>query len=168
METREEYIKSELYIYPQLKKLLKENEKYYKTKIERLERKLIDLQAELNTGNNKGIDYDYIPTTAVREPLLALLAQEEKYINELREVKECEKNEKTMLEVRIKHVDMLIEKLTDFEKMFIIDYYIKKIPLSCLVQRKEYNYSLSTLKRYKDKIITKLAEMSPELIKSVV
>ena len=161
METKEEYIKSELRIYAQLKKLIKENEKYYKSKIERLERKLIDLQAELNAGNSKGIDYDYIPTTAVREPLLALLAQEEKYINELKEVKEREKSEKAMLEARITYIDMLMSKLTDFEKMFITDYYIKKIPLSCLVQREGYNYSLSTLKRYKDKIIIKLAKVEP-------
>ena len=161
METKEEYIKSELRIYAQLKKLIKENEKYYKSKIERLERKLIDLRAELNAGNSKGIDYDYIPTTAVREPLLALLAQEEKYINELKEVKEREKSEKAMLEARITYIDMLMSKLTDFEKMFITDYYIKKIPLSCLVQRAGYNYSLSTLKRYKDKIIIKLAKVEP-------
>lgn len=161
MEAREEYIKSELRIYLQLKKLLKSNDTYYAGKIKRIKRKLDELQAELNAGNSKGIDYDYIPTTAVREPLLALLAQEEKYINELKRVEELQKNEKTYLEARIAFVDDLLEKLNSFEKMFITDYYIKQIPLSCLVQRDSYHYSLSTLKRYKDKIITKLANIEP-------
>ena len=73
-----EYLKNELRSYNEIKRRVENDESYFDNRIRFYDNKLKDVANELAAGNAKGIDYGYVPTTAVREPLLQLLATEEK------------------------------------------------------------------------------------------
>ena len=114
-----EYLKNELRSYNEIKRRVENDESYYDSRIRFYENKLKDVANELAAGNAKGIDYGYVPTTAVREPLLQLLATEEKLKANLDYFVNMKESEMKGLRIRVEYIDNLLAKVEGREREFI-------------------------------------------------
>lgn len=149
-----EYLKNELRSYNEIKRRYNEGESFFNGRISFYQRKLKEVADELNAGNGKGIDYSYIPTTAVREPILQLLEKEEKlkanmdYFINMKEV------ELKGFRIRLEYMDNLLAKLDESEREFIQQYYIEHVSIQRL--EKKLNRSRSQMFEDKEKLIVKM------------
>lgn len=149
-----EYLKNELRSYKEIKRKLADDESYYDSRIRFYENKLKDIANELAAGNAKGIDYGYVPTTAVREPLLQLLATEEKLKANLDYFVNMKEAELKGFRIRIEYMDNLLAKLEDWEKEFVEAYYINHVRIDKLEAK--LGRSRSRLFEDKEKVIRKM------------
>lgn len=152
-----EYLKNELRSYNEIKRRVENNESYYDSRIRFYENKLKDIANELAAGNAKGIDYGYVPTTAVREPLLQLLATEEKIKANLDYFVNMKESELKGFRIRIEYMDNLLAKLDDSEREFITEYYINHVRIDKL----EITLSRSRGQLFRDKenLIKKMLDL---------
>lgn len=152
-----EYLKNELRSYKEIKRKLANDESYYDSRIRFYENKLKDIANELAAGNAKGIDYGYVPTTAVREPLLQLLATEEKLKANLDYFVNMKESELKGFRIRIEYMDNLLAKLEDSEREFITEYYINHVRIDKL--EITLNRSRGQLFRDKENLIKKMLDL---------
>lgn len=152
-----EYLKNELRSYNEIKRRVENDESYFDSRIRFYENKLKDVANELAAGNAKGIDYGYVPTTAVREPLLQLLATEEKLKANLDYFVNMKESELKGFRIRIEYMDNLLAKLNLKERAFIVDYYIEHIRIDKLEGK--YGYSRSRLFQDKENLIKKMLDL---------
>lgn len=152
-----EYLKNELRSYNEIKRRVENDESYYDSRIRFYENKLKDVANELAAGNAKGIDYGYVPTTAVREPLLQLLATEEKLKANLDYFVNMKEAELKGFRIRIEYMDNLLAKLDDSEREFITEYYINHVRIDKL--EITLNRSRGQLFRDKENLIKKMLDL---------
>ena len=152
-----EYLKNELRSYKEIKRKLANDESYFDSRIRFYENKLKDIANELAAGNAKGIDYGYVPTTAVREPLLQLLATEEKLKANLDYFVNMKESELKGFRIRIEYMDNLLAKLDDSEREFITEYYINHVRIDKLEIK--LNRSRGQLFRDKENLIKKMLDL---------
>lgn len=152
-----EYLKNELRSYNEIKRRVENDESYFDNKIRFYENKLKDIANELAAGNAKGIDYGYVPTTAVREPLLQLLATEEKLKANLDYFVNMKESELKGFRIRIEYMDNLLAKLDDSEREFITEYYINHVRIDKL--EITLNRSRGQLFRDKENLIKKMLDL---------
>lgn len=152
-----EYLKNELRSYNEIKRRVENDESYYDSRIRFYENKLKDVANELAAGNAKGIDYGYVPTTAVREPLLQLLATEEKLKANLDYFINMKESELKGFRIRIEYMDNLLAKLDDSEREFITEYYINHVRIDKL--EITLNRSRGQLFRDKENLIKKMLDL---------
>lgn len=152
-----EYLKNELRSYKEIKRRVENDESYFDSRIRFYENKLKDIANELAAGNAKGIDYGYVPTTAVREPLLQLLATEEKLKANLDYFVNMKESELKGFRIRIEYMDNLLAKLDDSEREFITEYYINHVRIDKL----EITLSRSRGQLFRDKenLIKKMLDL---------
>ena len=152
-----EYLKNELRSYNEIKRRVENDESYFDNRIRFYENKLKDVANELAAGNAKGIDYGYVPTTAVREPLLQLLATEEKLKANLDYFVNMKESELKGFRIRIEYMDNLLAKLDDSEREFITEYYINHVRIDKL--EITLNRSRGQLFRDKENLIKKMLDL---------
>lgn len=152
-----EYLKNELRSYNEIKRRVENDESFFDNKIRFYENKLKDVANELAAGNAKGIDYGYVPTTAVREPLLQLLATEEKLKANLDYFVNMKESELKGFRIRIEYMENLLAKLDDSEREFITEYYINHVRIDKL--EITLNRSRGQLFRDKDNLIKKMLDL---------
>lgn len=152
-----EYLKNELRSYNEIKRRVENDESYFDSKISFYQRKLKEVADELNAGNGKGIDYSYIPTTAVREPILQLLEKEEKLKANLDYFVNMKESELKGFRIRIEYMDNLLAKLEDSEREFITEYYINHVRIDKL--EITLNRSRGQLFRDKENLIKKMLDL---------
>lgn len=152
-----EYLKNELRSYNEIKSRIENDESSFDNKIRFYENKLKDIANELAAGNAKGIDYGYVPTTAVREPLLQLLATEEKLKANLDYFVNMKESELKGFRIRIEYMDNLLAKLDDSEREFITEYYINHVRIDKL--EITLNRSRGQLFRDKENLIKKMLDL---------
>lgn len=152
-----EYLKNELRSYKEIKRRVENDESYFDSRIRFYENKLKDIANELAAGNAKGIDYGYVPTTAVREPLLQLLATEEKLKANLDYFVNMKESELKGFRIRIEYMDNLLAKLDDSEREFITEYYINHVRIDKL--EITLNRSRGQLFRDKENLIKKMLDL---------
>ena len=152
-----EYLKNELRSYNEIKRRVENNESYFDNRIRFYDNKLKDIANELAAGNAKGIDYGYVPTTAVREPLLQLLATEEKLKANLDYFVNMKESELKGFRIRIEYMDNLLAKLEDSEREFITEYYINHVRIDKL--EITLNRSRGQLFRDKENLIKKMLDL---------
>lgn len=152
-----EYLKNELRSYNEIKRRVENNESYFDNRIRFYDNKLKDIANELAAGNAKGIDYGYVPTTAVREPLLQLLATEEKLKANLDYFVNMKESELKGFRIRIEYMDNLLAKLDDSEREFITEYYINHVRIDKL--EIALNRSRGQLFRDKENLIKKMLDL---------
>lgn len=152
-----EYLKNELRSYNEIKSRIENDESFFDNKIRFYENKLKDVANELASGNAKGIDYGYVPTTAVREPLLQLLATEEKLKANLDYFINMKESELKGFRIRIEYMDNLLAKLDDSEREFITEYYINHVRIDKL--EITLNRSRGQLFRDKENLIKKMLDL---------
>lgn len=152
-----EYLKNELRSYKEIKSRIENDESFFDNKIRFYENKLKDIANELAAGNAKGIDYGYVPTTAVREPLLQLLATEEKLKANLDYFINMKEAELKGFRIRIEYMDNLLAKLEDSEREFITEYYINHVRIDKL--EITLNRSRGQLFRDKENLIKKMLDL---------
>lgn len=152
-----EYLKNELRSYKEIKSRIENDESFFDNKIRFYENKLKDIANELAAGNAKGIDYGYVPTTAVREPLLQLLATEEKLKANLDYFVNMKESELKGFRIRIEYMDNLLAKLEDSEREFITEYYINHVRIDKL--EITLNRSRGQLFRDKENLIKKMLDL---------
>lgn len=152
-----EYLKNELRSYNEIKRKLANDESYFDNRIRFYENKLKDVANELAAGNAKGIEYGYVPTTAVREPILQLLEKEEKLKANLDFFINKKEAELKGFRIRLEYMDDLLAKLDEKERSFIIDYYIEHVKIDKLEGK--YNYSRSRLFQDKENLIKKMLNL---------
>lgn len=152
-----EYLKNELRSYNEIKSRIENEESFFDNKIRFYENKLKDVANELAAGNAKGIDYGYVPTTAVREPLLQLLATEEKLKANLDYFVNMKESELKGFRIRIEYMDNLLAKLEDSEREFITEYYINHVRIDKL--EITLNRSRGQLFRDKENLIKKMLDL---------
>ena len=152
-----EYLKNELRSYKEIKSRIENDESFFDNKIRFYENKLKDIANELAAGNAKGIDYGYVPTTAVREPLLQLLATEEKLKANLDYFVNMKESELKGFRIRIEYMDNLLAKLDDSEREFITEYYINHVRIDKL--EITLNRSRGQLFRDKENLIKKMLDL---------
>ena len=152
-----EYLKNELRSYNEIKRRVENDESYFDSRIRFYENKLKDIANELAAGNAKGIDYGYVPTTAVREPLLQLLATEEKLKANLDYFVNMKESELKGFRIRIEYMDNLLAKLDDSEREFITEYYINHVRIDKLEIK--LNRSRGQLFRDKENLIKKMLDL---------
>lgn len=149
-----EYLKNELRSYREIKRRYEECESFFDSRIDFYQRKLKEVAAELNAGNRKGIDYSYVPTTAVHEPVLNLLCREEKLKANLDFFINQKEAELKGFRIRLEYMDNLLAKLEDWEKEFVEDYYINHVRIDKLEAK--LGRSRSRLFEDKEKVIRKM------------
>lgn len=152
-----EYLKNELRSYNEIKRRVENDESYFDSRIRFYENKLKDIANELAAGNAKGIDYGYVPTTAVREPLLQLLATEEKLKANLDYFVNMKESELKGFRIRIEYMDNLLAKLDESEREFITEYYINHVRIDKL--EITLNRSRGQLFRDKENLIKKMLDL---------
>lgn len=152
-----EYLKNELRSYNEIKSRIENDESFFDNQIRFYENKLKDIANELAAGNAKGIDYGYVPTTAVREPLLQLLATEEKLKANLDYFVNMKESELKGFRIRIEYMDNLLAKLDDSEREFITEYYINHVRIDKL--EITLNRSRGQLFRDKENLIKKMLDL---------
>lgn len=125
MEKKEqaEYLKNELRSYKTLKKWVESNHSIYDDQIKFCDRKIAEYDVILSGGNAKGIDFSYIPTTAVSEPILCWLAEQEKYQQRKQELLEIRSLEVNGFKARVKYIEECLDRLDDWEREFVIGHY---------------------------------------------
>ena len=152
-----EYLKNELRSYNEIKRRVENDESCYDSRIRFYENKLKDVANELAAGNAKGIDYGYVPTTAVRERLLQPLATEEKLKANLAYFVNMKESELKGFRIRIEYMDNLLAKLEDSEREFITEYYINHVRIDKL--EITLNRSRGQLFRDKENLIKKMLDL---------
>ena len=152
-----EYLKNELRSYREIKRRYEECESFFDSRIDFYQRKLNEVAAELNAGNGKGIDYSYVPTTAVREPILQLLEKEEKLKANMDYFINMKEAELKGFRIRIEYMDNLLAKLDDSEREFITEYYINHVRIDKL--EITLNRSRGQLFRDKENLIKKMLDL---------
>lgn len=151
-EEKVNYLKNELRSYNTLKKWIKNDSYIFDDRIAYYNKKIKEIDTELSAGNAKGIDYDYITTTAVCEPLLTLLAEQEKYIKRRDELVVLKEKDVYGFKARVRYVEECLDKLDEkWQRDFILDVYcngksIDEIEIG-------YNYSNRNLYYIKNKLI---------------
>lgn len=154
-EEKANYLKNELRSYNILKKWIENDSYIFDDRIAYYNKKIEEIDTELSAGNAKGIDYDYVTTTAVNEPLLTLLAEQEKYIKRRDELLELKSSDTYGFKARIKYVDDCLDKLEEkWQKDFIVDVYCNDKEIYEI--EKKYNYSRAHLFRMRDILIAEL------------
>ena len=108
----------------------------------------------LSSGNAKGIDFSCIPTTAVSEPILCWLAEQEKYQQRKQELLELRSLEVNGFKARVKYIEECLDRLDSWERVFIVGYYCDNKTVDCLGM--SIPKSRSILFKDKDKIILKM------------
>lgn len=150
-----EYLKNELRSYKTLKKWIESNSSIYDDQIKFCDRKIAEYDVILSSGNAKGIDFSYIPTTAVSEPILCWLAEQEKYQRRKQELLELRSLEVNGFKARVKYIEECLVKLDeDWKRDFLIEYYSSDRKTDEL--EKYYPCDARTLRRYKDELILKI------------
>lgn len=149
-----EYLKNELRSYKEIKRRYEECESSFDSRIDFYQRKLKEVADELNAGNGKGIDYSYIPTTAVREPILQLLEKEEKLKANLDFFIEKKEAELKGFKIRLEYMDKCLSKLDGWEREFVEEYYINHVRIDKLEAK--LGRSRSRLFEDKEKVIKKM------------
>lgn len=149
-----EYLKNELRSYREIKRRYEECESFFDSRIDFYQRKLKEVAAELNAGNGKGIDYSYVPTTAVREPILKLLEKEEKLKANMDYFINMKEAELKGFKIRIEYVDQCLLKLEDWERKFIVEFYINHVRIDKLEE--QLHRSKTALYEDKDRLIKKM------------
>lgn len=152
-----EYLKNELRSYREIKRRYEECESFFDSRIDFYQRKLNEVAAELNAGNGKGIDYSYVPTTAVREPILQLLEKEEKLKANMDYFINMKEAELKGFRIRIEYMDNMLTKLDDSEREFITEYYINHVRIDKLEIK--LNRSRGQLFRDKENLIKKMLDL---------
>lgn len=152
-----EYLKNELRSYKEIKRRCDEGESFFNGRIAFYQRKLKEVADELNAGNGKGIDYSYVPTTAVREPILQLLEKEEKLKANLDFFINQKEAELKGFRIRLEYMDNLLAKLEDWEKEFVEDYYINHVRIDKL--EVTLKRSRGQLFRDKENLIKKMLDL---------
>lgn len=149
-----EYLKNELRSYNEIKRKLANDESYFDNRIRFYENKLKDVANELAAGNAKGIEYGYVPTTAVREPILQLLEKEEKLKANLDFFINKKEAELKGFRIRLEYMDDLLAKLDGWERKFIIEFYINHVRIDKLEE--QLHRSKTALYEDKDRLIKKM------------
>lgn len=149
-----EYLKNELRSYNEIKRRVENDESYFDSKISFYQRKLKEVADELNAGNGKGIDYSYVPTTAVHEPVLNLLCREEKLKANLDFFIEKKEAELKGFKIRLEYMDQCLSKLDGWEREFVEEYYINHVRIDKLEAK--LGRSRSRLFEDKEKVIRKM------------
>lgn len=151
-EEKANYLKNELRSYNTLKKWIENDSYIFDDRIAYYNKKIEEIDMQLSAGNAKGIDYDYVTTTAVSEPLLTLLAEQEKYIKRRDELVELKENDAYGFNARVKYVEECLDKLDeDWKKEFLIEYYSENRSTENI--EIHYPCDARTLRRYKDELI---------------
>ena len=156
MDEREqvEYLKNELRNYFRLKKWIENDASFIDSKIEGLNKKIRVIDLKLSLGNARGIQYDYVPTTAVHEPLLSLFAEQEELVKERDKLIELKQQDLNGFKARVQYIEECLNKLDGWEKEFIIDYYCESITIYKLADK--YPRSIRQLFRDKYYILKKM------------
>ena len=150
-----EYLKNELKSYNFMKKWLENDSYVFDDRIAYYERKIKDIDVQLSAGNAKGIDYDYIPTSAVHEPLLTLLAEQEKYIQRHDELVGLKDKGIYGFKARVYYIEECLNKLDEeWERTFITEYYCNDKGIDDLIYI--VNRSRSQLFYDKDNLLLKM------------
>ena len=150
-----EYLKNELRNYKTLKKWIESNSSIYDDQIKFCDRKIAEYDVILSSGNAKGIDFSYIPTTAVSEPILCWLAEQEKYQQRKQELLKLRSLEVNGFKARVKYIEECLDKLDeDWKRDFLIEYYSSDRKTDEL--EKYCPCDARTLRRYKDEFILKI------------
>lgn len=149
-----EYLKNELRSYREIKRRYEECESFFDSRIDFYQRKLKEVAAELNAGNGKGIDYSYVPTTAVREPILQLLEKEEKLKANMDYFINMKEAELKGFRIRLEYIDNLLAKLDGWERKFIVEFYINHVRIDKLEE--QLHRSKTALYEDKDRLIKKM------------
>lgn len=152
-----EYFKNELRSYREIKRRYEECESFFDSRIDFYQKKLKEVADELNAGNGKGIDYSYVPTTAVREPILQLLEKEEKLKANLDYFINQKEAELKGFRIRLEYMDNLLAKLDDSEREFITEYYINHVRIDKLEIK--LDRSRGQLFRDKENLIKKMLDL---------
>lgn len=152
-----EYLKNELKNYNFMKKWLENDSYIFDDRIAFYEEKIHEIDIELSSGNAKGIDYDYIPTSSVHEPLLTLLADQEEYIKRRDELVSLKIKDIYGFKARVEYIEECLNRLDEeWKKEFVKDIYCYGKSIDELTGY--YPYTRATLYRYKDEFILKMAE----------
>lgn len=150
-----EYLKNELRSYNSMKKWIENDSYVFDDRIAYYDKKIKEIDIQLSAGNAKGIEYGYTPTTGVKEPLLTLLAEQEKYIKRRDELVNLKKEDAYGFKARVKYVEECLDKLDEaWQKTFIKSYYCDNLEISKLlsiIPRSE-----TQLYRDKDELIAKI------------
>lgn len=150
-----EYLKNELRNYNSMKEWIENDSYVFDDRIAYYDKKIKEIDEQLSAGNAKGIEYVYTPTTGVKEPLLTLLAEQEKYIKRRDELVNLKKEDAYGFKARVKYVEECLDKLDEaWQKTFIKSYYCDNLEISKLlsiIPRSE-----TQLYRDKDELIAKI------------
>ncbi len=149
-----EYLKNELRSYKTLKKWIESNSSIYDDQIKFCDRKIVEYDVILSSGNAKGIDFSYIPTTAVSEPILCWLAEQEKYQQRKQELLKLRSLEVNGFKARVKYIEECLDRLDDWERDFVVRYYSMSNEVSELSLK--YHRSEAQLYRDKENLIRKM------------
>ena len=150
-----EYLKNELRNYNLMKKFIEDDIKNIDKYIEYYQRKIADCDVRLNAGNAKGIEYGYVPTTAVKEPVLSILAEQENYIKRRNELIAMKEQDIYGFRARVKYIDECFDRLDDeWEREFIKRYYCNNESISSILN--DFPRSRSSLYDDREKIIMKM------------
>jgi len=150
-----EYLKNELKNYNFIKKWLENDSYIFADRIAFYEEKIHEIDIELNYGNVKSIDHDCIPTSAVHEPLLTLLADQEEYIKRRDELVDLKDRDIYGFKARVKYIEECLNKLDEeWQRTFIIEYYCNNKGINELVDK--VNKSQAQLYRDKELLINKM------------
>lgn len=153
MDEQIEYLKNELRSYNTMKKWIDNDSYIFHNRIKYYEKKIKEIDIELNAGNAKGIDYNYVPSTGVREPLLQLLAEQEKYINRRDELIRLMKEDSYGIKARVEFIDRCLDSLDeDWKRIFVIEYYCNRKSIDKLIgyiprSRSSLNYDKENILR---------------------
>lgn len=147
-----EYLKNELRSYNSMKEWIENDSYVFDDRISYYDKKIKEIDIELSAGNAKGIEYGYTPTTGVKEPLLTLLAEQEKYIKRRDELVDLKQEDVYGFKERVKFVEDCLNKLDEaWKRSFVIDIYCNGKTVDEI--EKIYNYSRAQLFRFKDMFI---------------
>lgn len=156
MNEKAEYLKNELRSYNMMKRFIEKDYCIFDDQIQFCEKKIREIDIELSSGNSKGIDYDYVPTSAVREPLLVMLAEQEKYIKRRDELIELKQKDIYAFKERIKYIEDCLNKLEEeWQRRFIKDIYCDGKTIDDILGI--YPYERSRLYELKDIFLNKMS-----------
>lgn len=152
-----EYLKNELKNYNYMKQWLKDDSYVFDDRIAYYERKIHDIDIELSSGNAKGIDYGYIPTSAVQEPLLALLSEQEEYIKRRNELIDLKNKDIYGFKARVEYIEECLNKLDEeWQRNFVKDIYCCGKSVDEVMN--SYPFARATLYRFKDEFILEMGK----------
>ncbi|WP_050636173.1 hypothetical protein [Candidatus Stoquefichus sp. SB1] len=119
-----EYLKNELRSYNSMKEWIEKDEYVFDDRIAWYDKKIKEIDIQLNAGNAKSIEYGYTPTTGVKEPLLTLLAEQEKHIKRRDELVDLKQKDIYGFKARVKFVEDCLNKLDEaWQKTLIEEHY---------------------------------------------